>query len=135
MSFKIKVDEDLPAAITRMLKAGDYDAVSVLEQNRGGLKDPPLWQAVQAEGRFLITADKGFGDIRSCPPGAHAGVLVLRPDEDGVRPMEELIEKVLAQYQLAELAGTIAVVTPRGIRIRRPPVTDEETLENGESSE
>ena len=58
MSFKIKVDEDLPAAITRMLKAGDYDAVSVLEQNMGGLKDPPLWQAVQAEGRFLITADK-----------------------------------------------------------------------------
>jgi len=121
MPFKVKVDEDLPAAVTQMLKAADYDAASVTEQSLGGLKDPPLWKAVQAEGRFLITADKGFGDIRSYPPGTHAGILVLRPDEDGIRPMEELIRKVLAQYSLAELAGTIAVVTPRGIRIRRPP--------------
>jgi hypothetical protein len=49
--------------------------------------------------------------------------LVLRPDEDGVRPVVELTQQVLAQYQLNDLAGTITVATPRGIRIRRPPDT------------
>ena len=88
----------------------------------GGWKDPALWQAVQSEQRFLVTADKGFGDIRLYPPGTHAGVLLLRPDEDGIRPVIELLERVLASYDLEALealAGTVTVVTARGIRIRR----------------
>jgi predicted nuclease of predicted toxin-antitoxin system len=121
MPFRVKVDEDLPTAITQMLNAAGYDVASVYGQGMGGWKDPPLWQAVQTESRFLVTADKGFGDIRSYPPGTHAGVLVLRPDEDGIRPVVELTKQVLAQYQLNDLAGTLTVATPRGIRIRRPP--------------
>ena len=120
MSLQVKVDEDLPAAIVQMLKAAGYpDTASVLEEGMAGWKDPPLWQAIQVEGRFLITADKGFGDIRFYPPGTHAGVLVLRPDEDGIRPLVELIREALAQYRLDDLAGVVAVATPRGIRIRR----------------
>jgi predicted nuclease of predicted toxin-antitoxin system len=120
MSLRVKVDEDLPVVIMQMTKAaGHLDTASVLEEGMGGWKDPPLWQAVQEEGRFLITADKGFGDIRFYPPGTHAGILVLRPDEDGIRPLVELIQQVFAQYHLDDLAGTIAVATPRGIRIRR----------------
>jgi hypothetical protein len=69
----------------------------------------------------LISSDKGFGDIRLYPPGAHAGVLVLRPDEDGIRPVIELAQKTLAQYRLDDLVGAIAVATPRGIRIRHAP--------------
>jgi predicted nuclease of predicted toxin-antitoxin system len=121
MPFRVKVDEDLPTTITQMLNAAGYDVASVFGQGMGGWKDPPLWQAVQAESRFLVTVDKGFGDIRSYPPGTHAGVLVLRPDEDGIRPVVELTQQVLAQYPLNDLAGTITVATPRGIRIRRPP--------------
>lgn len=120
MSLRIKVDEDLPAVIVQMVRAaGHADTVSVLQQSMGGWKDPPLWQAIQAEGRFLITADKGFGDIRLYPPGNHAGVLILRPNEDGIRPLVELIQQALAQYRLDDLAGAVAVATPRGIRIRR----------------
>ena len=87
MPFLIKVDEDLPTAVNDLLKSAKYDSTNVLDQNMGGYKDGPLWKAVQEEKRFLITADKGFGDIRFYPPGTHAGVLVLRPDEDGIRPV------------------------------------------------
>lgn len=118
--MRIKVDEDLPRAAVQMLRDRGYDADSVVEQGLGGLKDPPLWQAVQAEQRLLVTADKGFGDIRICPPGTHAGVLLLRPAQDGIRPVLELLERVLASYDLEVLARTVAVVTPHGIRIRRP---------------
>ena len=80
----VKVDEDLPQAAVQVLRVHGYDAVSVVEQGMGGAKDPDLWQVVQAEARFLVTADKGFGDIRSYLPGTHHGVLLLRPDQDGI---------------------------------------------------
>jgi predicted nuclease of predicted toxin-antitoxin system len=92
----------------------------------GGWKDAEIWKAVQAEKRFLITGDKGFGDIRVYPPGTHAGVLILRPDEDGIRPMTELVEQVLSKYSLDDLVGTITVATVRGVRIRKAvPQADE----------
>ena len=81
--MRIKVDEDLPHAVVRMLR------------------------------------DKGFADIRQYAPGTHAGILLLRPDQDGIGPVIELLEMVLASYDLELLAETVAVATPRGIRVRR----------------
>jgi predicted nuclease of predicted toxin-antitoxin system len=115
----VKVDEDLPQPVALSLRDRGYDAVSVVEQGMGGWKDPDLWQAVQAERRFLVTADKGFADVRLYAPGTHAGILLLRPDQDGIRPVVELLERVLANYDLGVLAGTVTVVTPRSVRIRR----------------
>ncbi len=117
--MRLKVDEDLPVVAVRLLMQAGYDAISVLDQGMGGWKDPALWQAVQAEERFLITADKGFGDVRVYPPGTHAGVLLLRPDEDGIRPVLQLLDQVLASYRLESLSGLLVVATPRGVRIRR----------------
>lgn len=77
-----------------------------------------------AEGRFLVTADKGFGDIRFYPSGAHAGILLLRPDQAGIQSTLALLERTLAAYDLAALAGTVAVATPRGVRIRWATVSE-----------
>ena len=118
--MQIKVDEDLPSRAAAYLTARGHTAMTVRQQNMGGWKDTELWLAVQAEDRFLITADKGFGDIRRYRPGQHAGVLLLRPDSDGIQPLLDLLSMVLDQVELAQLSGTIAVATPRGLRIRRP---------------
>jgi hypothetical protein len=120
--LRVKVDEDLPPDVTTALRDAGHDAVGVVEQRMGGWKDTPLWDAVQREGRFLVTSDKGFGDIRAYPPGAHAGVLVLRPDRDGIRPLVQLMELIVGGARLEDLARGVSVATPRGIRTRRPPV-------------
>lgn len=117
--MRVKVDEDLPSAAVRLLRARGYNAEGVVDEGMGGWKDPAVWQAIQAEQRFLITADKGFGDIRRYPPGTHPGILLLRPDEDGIRPVVELLDYLLTAYNLSKLSATVTVVTPRGIRIRR----------------
>lgn len=122
--MRIKVDEDLPLEVAALLRDRGYDAETVREEGLGGSKDGPLWATVQAEARFLVTADKGFADIRSHAPGTHAGVLLLRPDEDGIRPAVELLEEVLAKIDLRSLAQAIGVATPRGLRARWPPRTD-----------
>ena len=113
------MDEDLPKAVVHLMCERGHQAVSVLDQKMGGWKDPQIWAAVQSEGRFLVTADKGLADARTHPPGSHAGVLLLRPDQDGVQPLMELMKGVLQQADLTSLSGTITVATPRGIRIRR----------------
>jgi len=117
--MQIKVDEDLPRQVVFLLRSKDYEVDSVLDQGMSGWKDAELWRVIQAESRFLITADKGFADIRVYHPGKHGGVMLLRPDQDGIRPTVELVERVLQNYNLNDLTGTITVVTPRGIRVRK----------------
>ena len=104
--MQIKVDEDLPRQVVALLREKGYQADSVVEQGMAGWKDAELWRRLQAESRFLITADKGFADIRTYPPGSHWGVMLLRPDQDGIRPTVELVEKVLQNYDLIELGVT-----------------------------
>jgi len=117
--MQFKVDEDLPRQVVVVLRENGYQADSVVEQSMAGWKDVDLWLKIQTEGRFLVTADKGFADIRIYPPGTHFGIMLLRPDQDGIRPIVELIERVLQSYDLNSLAGTTTVVTPRGIRVRK----------------
>lgn len=68
MSLKVITDENLPGRAVQFLKEHGYDAASVVELGMSGWKDSQLWIAVQNDERFLITADKGFGDIRVYPP-------------------------------------------------------------------
>ena len=118
--MQIKVDEDLPRAVATLLRHAGHDARTVREENMGGAKDPQLWRRTLREERLLITAEKGFGDIRHYPPGTHPGIILLRPREDGIRPLLALMEALLAGCGLEGLAGCITVVTPGGARIRRP---------------
>ena len=114
----IKIDQDLPKSL--MLQDKGYQVDRVFDQGMSGWKDPDLWQAVQNEHRFLVTADKGFADVRRYPPGTHYGLMPLRPDQDGIHPILELMDRVLHEYDLYSLEGTTTVVTRRNIRIRRP---------------
>ena len=117
--MQIKVDEDLPNLAVETLIENGYDAESVYSQGMSGWKDHQLWQAIQKEGRYLVTGDKGFADIRNYPPGEHGGIMLLRPDQDGISPILELLNAVIRQYDLNTLMGKITVVTPRGVRVRR----------------
>jgi predicted nuclease of predicted toxin-antitoxin system len=115
----IKVDEDLPLIAADWLRERGFEASTVVEQGMGGWKDDQLWEAVQEKAQFLITADKGFADVRLYPPGSHGGILLLRPNEDGIRPVLDLLGAVLGEVDLAELEGVLAVATAQGLRVRR----------------
>jgi predicted nuclease of predicted toxin-antitoxin system len=121
MGARLKVDEDLPRQIAEMWNAHGHDAVTVPEQGWSGASDDVLWRHIQTEGRWLITADKGFADLRRYPPGAHAGVILLRTTEENRRSYSDLAAAALRRLNLVEIAGAVVVVTHRSIRIRRAP--------------
>lgn len=111
MSARAKIDEDLPRQIADLLIAHGHDAATVVGQGWQGVSDEVLWPRVQDERRWLITADKGFADLRRHPPGSHAGVILLRPQEESRRAYLELAAIALARLKLDELAGAVVVVT------------------------
>jgi len=117
----VKIDEDLPRQIADLVAARGYDAASVMGQGWNGASDDQLWPRVQNEGRWLITADKGFADLRLHPAGSHAGVILLRAPEESRRAYLELAGIALNRLKLDDIAGAVVVVTHRGVRIRRAP--------------
>jgi predicted nuclease of predicted toxin-antitoxin system len=82
-----------------------------------------IWRRVQDEGRLLVTADKEFADARVYPPGTHAGVILLRADEESLDNYLRLVAQMVGRLTLDEIAGAVVVVTPRGVRIRRAPAS------------
>jgi predicted nuclease of predicted toxin-antitoxin system len=82
MSSRVKVDEDLPRQVADLFAERGHDAVTVAMQGWQGLVDAALWPWVQQEQRWLITADKGFADLRIYPPGSHTGVLLFQLDKE-----------------------------------------------------
>jgi predicted nuclease of predicted toxin-antitoxin system len=115
----VKVDEDLPRRIVDLLDARGYEAATVVQQGWQGIPDDVLWPLVQGERRWLMTADKGFADLRRYPLGSHAGVILLRAGREGREAALELAAQALDRLSLDVIPAALVVVTPRGVRVRR----------------
>ena len=117
--MKVKLDENIPrSAVTALAQAG-HEADTVLEEGLAGASDKQVVHAASAERRLLITLDRGIGDIRTYPPGTHAGVLVLRPSDQSAGSVLRLLSQLLEGQELTALAGSVAVAQPGLLRIRR----------------
>ncbi len=60
--MRIKLDENLPSALSNLLEEFGHDADTVVDEEMVGSGDEELWRAVQVAGRFFIT--QGFGLFR-----------------------------------------------------------------------
>lgn len=116
----VKVDEDLPEGVAEAFRSAGDSTATVVGQGWSGFKDPVIWKRVQAEVRWLVTADKGFGDIRKFAPRADTGIVLLRVANESRRAYEELAETTVKSIRLENHGGCLVVATPASIRIRRP---------------
>jgi len=83
----VKLDENLAQAHVEFLRRLGYRADRVHDEGLSGATDDVVWQRVCAEGRFFITLDLDFSDVRRYPPGSHHGIMLLRPQtRAGARP-------------------------------------------------
>ena len=114
---RIKIDEDLPTEIAATLRSLGHDAHTVVEQGLTGTPDDQLWPRIQAECRILFTADKGFADLRSHPPGAHEGVVLFRLPRESRSGYMNLVTIFLSAHDVNSARGAIVVVSPSSIRI------------------
>ena len=118
--MKVKLDENLPASLGDLFVPYGHDVDTVIAEDLVGHPDSDLAAAALAEGRLLITLDKGFGDIRAYPPGTHPGILVLRLADESAVAIRQAITEVLAHHRLDDLAGAVTVLHHGRLRIRLP---------------
>ncbi len=115
----LKLDEDLPNDLLQLFQSRNLDVTSVRSQGWVGKPDHQLFNDIQPEGRWLLTADKGFSDIRRYAPGSHNGIVLFRPDRESRAAYIQLATYLLDTIDLSANAGALIVVNIRGIRIVR----------------
>lgn len=59
--MKFKLDENLPVSAADVLTGCGHDADTVIAEGLTGAADPRVVAAATAEGRVLITLDRGMG--------------------------------------------------------------------------
>lgn len=118
--MKIKLDENLPTSAVAVLVAAGHEVDTVEDEGLQGASDPVVVAAATAEGRLLITLDRGLGDVRAYPPGSHAGVVVLRLTDQSAASLRQAVEELLANHNLDALHGCVAVLQQGLLRIRHP---------------
>ena len=118
--MKIKLDENLPVRLVRILSQLGHETDTVAHEGLAGQDDRPVWEAARGAGRFLITQDLDFSDIRRFTPGTHQGILLVRLREPGRNALVNRVRDVFQSEQVQDWSGSFVVVTEHKIRIRRP---------------
>lgn len=118
--MRLKLDENLPESLISTLTALNHDVDNVRSEGLAGRSDPDIWQAAQATGRFLITQDLDFSDLREYAPGTHHGLLLLRIRLPGRRALAMRLSEVFQSEDVEVWARCFVLVTDRKIRMHRP---------------
>lgn len=113
-----KLDENLPTELLEELRKAGHGADSVDDEGLAGTPDKSLLAVVQAEGRILLTLDKGIADIRQFPPQDYAGIVVFRPPTAGRISVFDFVRKRLPKVLEIELRGKLLVVSQNSLRLR-----------------
>jgi len=116
----VKLDENLSRSHVALLHQFGHQADRVHDEGLSGANDALVWQRVCDEGRFLITLDLDFSDIRRFQPGTHPGILLLRLRSSSNRAVHDVLSRVIHEHSLASLAGCLVVADEVQTRIRRP---------------
>ena len=118
--MNVKIDEYLSPLLARLFSEHGHDADTVPDEGLAAHPDEDIAERAKLEGRMLVTLDRGFGDIRSFPPGSHPGIVVLRPVNQRTATVLALAEELLTRHALGDLIACNVIVQPNAIRIRRP---------------
>jgi predicted nuclease of predicted toxin-antitoxin system len=118
-ALKIKLDENLPADLAEPLARLGFDVDTAPQEKLKGKDDPAIWDASQRAGRFLVTQDLYFSDIRNHAPGTHHGILLVRMVDPSRESLFERILEVFEREDVSTWVGCNVVATNYKVRVRR----------------
>lgn len=100
------------------MRSAGHDVATVLDQHLSGADDSQLANICKGQERILVTIDVGFADIRTYPPGEHAGIIVLRLRRQDKPHVLSVLDRLTAIFESQNVSGRLWVVEDKRIRIR-----------------
>jgi predicted nuclease of predicted toxin-antitoxin system len=94
----VKLDENLSLSHLKLITDFGHTAERVTDERLSGATDETIWEHACAEGRFLITLDLDFSDVRRYSPGTHPGILLLRPRNTGRTAVRDVLSHVMHEH-------------------------------------
>jgi predicted nuclease of predicted toxin-antitoxin system len=118
--MKLKLDENLPESLLRELAGLGHDVDNVRMEDLRGQPDPGVWQAAQKAGRFFITQDLDFSDMRQFAPGTHFGLMLVRLHKPGRLELTRRIVDVFRVETVSSWERSFLLLTEHKLRIHSP---------------
>ena len=118
--MKLKLDENLPSGLVAILNSLGHQTDTVPQEGIAGRDDFVVWEAAQSAGRFLITQDLDFSDIRKFQPGTHHGLLLVRLHDPKRSALIQRIKYIFETQNVQSWSKCFVVVSDQKIRIHRP---------------
>jgi len=115
--MRIKLDENLPEALLAKLSSFGHEVDNVRQENIAGLSDGTVWEAAQKTGRFLITQDLDFSDLRRFAPGSHHGLMLVRLRMPGRTALVARISEAFASHASEAWHGAFVLLTDTKLRV------------------
>ncbi len=119
--MKLKLDENLPESLVQTLSGLGLDTDNVRLEGIVGHADSDVWKAAQSSGRFLITQDLDFSDVRQFAPGTHHGLMLVRLRTPGRLALAARIAEAFHAEESASWTGCFVLLTDHKLRVHRPP--------------
>lgn len=117
----IVVDEDMHRSVKEPLRQLGHRVLDVRDHGLRGASDQEVFAFAQQQRAALLTGDLGFANLLAFPLGAHYGVIIARfPNELSPERINEEILRGLAGLEERDIAGSLIIMEPGWVRIRRP---------------
>ena len=110
-------DENIIAAITDGLRRRGMDIVSAEERGQRATDDEVLLQTAAGEGRALVSFDRGFTNVIQHPPGATAGIVVVRLREQTLPRVRQVAATLAGLLATERIQGRLWVLDESRLRI------------------
>lgn len=111
-------DESVDQQVVERLREEGH-AVRYIVETGPGASDEDVLEQAKHEGAILLTADKDFGEIVFRQRRVTEGVLFMRLAGQSQKRKAEIVASGIKRHG-EELLRAFSVITPGGIRIRKP---------------
>ena len=114
------IDEDLPRKLAAELQASELNAVDIRDLGLGGKPDSAIFEYAMQRNLTIVTADLDFASLLTYPLRSHFGIVEARlPHLLSAVSTNQRIVQALRSLSEEPLAGTIVIIEPDRVRLRR----------------
>jgi predicted nuclease of predicted toxin-antitoxin system len=113
----VKLDENVPDSVGTLLREAGHDVAVARDEQLAGVPDDRLLAVAAAEGRVLVTFDRGFANVIQHPPTGTAGIVVIRLSEQTLPRVRQVAATLAGLLTSERVAGRLWVLNESRLRI------------------